>query len=400
MNKYIKLRLIKPKTNRDSKLKVNSRDKFKDIKPTRRINNFETVQWLKSHCSRNHLKQSVLSLLPNNGELVENADDSPETKQRNKIKKWLSTYCKSKEMYELDINPKYLFNEQTFKKILKLKQIFLEFDEDGSRKMELDEMEEMFHKNKLFVSTQELIDLFFKGQRISKNAIKSLYLDFYQFISFALDKDQEFRAFMREIREKYCSNKSKDNEMIYIPMNFDLVLDYFISKGKERASKEIIYHSMKMMDNTISQVKNMKTNKSFDYSILDTIDYNAIIKEFSKLFRGDEVKHSVRTIPDDLKHSALISKSSFVTISQDSIFKTSLKKRYHITKETNDSSTTIKSKVNNHTGINSSLSNILSHKFMKLKGKNVLPKIYQSNSSICSQRRNCSDYIPIQLYKY
>ena len=62
------------------------------------------------------------------------------------------------------------------KKILKLRQIFLEFDEDGSRKMELDEMEEMFHKNKLFVSTQELIDLFFKGQRISKNAVKSLYL--------------------------------------------------------------------------------------------------------------------------------------------------------------------------------------------------------------------------------
>ena len=44
-----------------------------------------------------------------------------------------------------------------------------------------------------------------------------------------------------------------------------------------------------MMDNTISQVKNMKTNKSFDYTILDTIDYNAIIKEFSKLFKGDEV---------------------------------------------------------------------------------------------------------------
>ena len=71
----------------------------------------------------------------------------------------------------------------------------------------------------------------------------------------------------------------------------------------------------------------------------------------------------------------LISKSSFViTISQDNIFKTSLKKRYHITKETNDSSTTIKSKVNNHSGMNSSLSNILSHKFMNIKGKNVLQR--------------------------
>ena len=31
MNKYIKLRLTKPKTNRDSKIKVVNRDKFKDI---------------------------------------------------------------------------------------------------------------------------------------------------------------------------------------------------------------------------------------------------------------------------------------------------------------------------------------------------------------------------------
>ena len=31
MNKYIKLRLTNPKTNRDSKIKVVNRDKFKDI---------------------------------------------------------------------------------------------------------------------------------------------------------------------------------------------------------------------------------------------------------------------------------------------------------------------------------------------------------------------------------
>ena len=117
-----------------------------------------------------------------------------------------------------------------------------------------------------------------------------------------------------------------------------------------------------------------------------------------KTNRDSKIKVVNREKFKDIKPTVLISKSSFViTISQDNIFKTSL---YHITKETNDSSTTIKSKVNNHSGMNSSLSNILSHKFMNIKGKNVLPKIYQSNSSICSQRRNCSDFIPIQLYKY
>ena len=405
MNKHSKYKLTSPIkfiSHRDPKAREANLQKAREAKPSKCLHNSATIHWLNKRYGRNLVDKRVLSLLPNNGIPVENKCNSPEMKKRNKFKSWFKTYCHPKDKFEkLEINPKYLFTSETFKKILQLREIFLEFDEDGSRKMELDEMEEMFHKNKLFVSTQELIDLFFKGQRISKNAVKSLYLDFYQFISFALNKDQEFRAFMRDIREKYCSNASKDNEMTYIPMNFDLVLDYFIAKGKERASKEIIYHSMKMMDNTISQVKNMKTNKSFDYTILDTIDYNAIIKEFSKLFKGDEVNKSVKTIPDDLKHSVLISKSSFViTISQDNIFKTSLKKRYHITKETNDSSTTIKSKVNNHSGMNSSLSNILSHKFMNIKGKNVLPKIYQSNSSICSQRRNCSDFIPIQLYKY
>ena len=84
--------------------------------------------------------------------------------------------CKKPKYIDIDINPKYLFNEETFKKILKLKSIFLEFDEDGSRKMELDEMEEMFHKNKLFVSTNELIELFCKGQKIKKEQIKNKFV--------------------------------------------------------------------------------------------------------------------------------------------------------------------------------------------------------------------------------
>ena len=94
-----------------------------------------------------------------------------------------------------------------------------------------------------------------------------------------------------------------------------------------------------------------------------------------KTNRDSKIKVVNRDKFKDIKPTVLISKSSFViTISQDNIFKTSLKKRYHITKETNDSSTTIKSKVNNHSGMNSSLSNILSHKFMNIKGKKCSSK--------------------------
>ena len=37
-----------------------------------------------------------------------------------------------------------------------------------------------------------------------------LYLDFYQFMNFALTKDQDFRNFMREIKER---NKKKEKKL-------------------------------------------------------------------------------------------------------------------------------------------------------------------------------------------
>jgi hypothetical protein len=39
-----------------------------------------------------------------------------------------------------------------------------------------------------------------------------LYLNFHQFINFGLTKDQEFREFMRNIKEKLEKGKDKTNE--------------------------------------------------------------------------------------------------------------------------------------------------------------------------------------------
>ena len=92
-----------------------------------------------------------------------------------------------------------------------------------------------------------------------------LYLNFHQFINFALTKDQEFRDFMRNIKEKADkesgekikktktissqikrstiseSNEDNDNDENknnkeekghYFPMNFKSLLDYFIDRGR------------------------------------------------------------------------------------------------------------------------------------------------------------------------
>ena len=79
-------------------------------------------------------------------------------------------------------------------------------------------------------------------------------------MSFALSKeaDQDFRNFMRKINEQVQEEKrakkrqlseDKENLLIsseeddrtdYLPMSFNKILDYFIEKGKERESKEVI----------------------------------------------------------------------------------------------------------------------------------------------------------------
>ena len=441
MNRHSKYKLTIPigfKSNRNEKEREVNHLLFKEAKPSRALHNFATIKWLNHRCGKNHLKKSIFSLLPNNGKPVISDEETEEEKKKRLLKEWLSTYCQPKEICDIDINPKYLFNEETFKKILKLKSIFLEFDEDGSRKMELDEMEEMFHKNKLFVSTKELIDLFFKGQKIKKEQIKNLYLDFYQFINFALNKDQDFREFMRNVRKQYCSHSGTKEGMNFIPMNFDLVLDYFIVKGKERASKEVISNSINVMNDTINLIKDNQatsiSNNYFDYSLLDKLDYNEIINEFTKLFKGAEYKKT--KTEEDYHHgkSLSFSSGSFINkieaknnISQESIsgilselntlresktskllklnpilsknaFRVSLKKKHELSKDNSEGSTTMGSKIFNNSHNISLLSGKVKDKQKKyyVKDNTILPKII-NNSMYSSPKAIKDDYVPLDL---
>jgi hypothetical protein len=68
----------------------------------------------------------------------------------------------------------------------------------------------MFNKNKIEVVEEELLQLFFKDKNVRP---EDAYLDFYQFMQFALSKeaDQHYRNFMRKVKIRLL--KKKEEEM-------------------------------------------------------------------------------------------------------------------------------------------------------------------------------------------
>ena len=242
---------------------------IREQKPNRIYHDFYMIKWLRNKYSDSLIEKSVFSMLPDNGKPVVPEDESEEEKKHRLLMEFLDGLYKKvpdREKY-VNINPKYFFDQKTFQKILKFKEIFLEFDEDQSRKMEIDEMVEMFNQNHINASLEDLRNLFFKDKHVKKEDIMKLYLDFYQFMNFALTKDQDFRQFMREIKERR-KNGNKDgknneeDEVGYLPMNFNLMFDYFLMKGKERASYEEITKSIVEMDKIINNNKNIDNNNA------------------------------------------------------------------------------------------------------------------------------------------
>ena len=96
----------------------------------------------------------------------------------------------------VNINPKYFYDKTTFKKILKLRDMFLEFDKKGNHKMIIKEIVKLFKQNNINVDINDIKELFFNNKKNKKNKDEpnnSLYLDFYQFMNFALTRDHDYK---------------------------------------------------------------------------------------------------------------------------------------------------------------------------------------------------------------
>ena len=289
---------MKKSKKKTKEIKIPSREeqikKYQNISPSQIFYNPNTIKWFNKKYNEDLIKKSIYSLFPNNCQPI--MKDEEWTLPRI-LREFLTHYLKPEDKYkDIWINPKYFFSKEVYESILKLKEIFLQFDEDGSRKMEIDEMTTMFNTNNINVTEEDLCELFFKGKKYKKEDINKLYLDFFQFMNFALSKksDQDFRVFMRNIKEKKMKEKELERiaeeekrkknlenfqgeeeevvddlfvdekkEPVFFPMNFNLLLDYFINKGKERKSQKKIRRAIKMMRNILTPGKYPEDDPDF-----------------------------------------------------------------------------------------------------------------------------------------
>ena len=235
--------------------------KIKLKKPSQILHGYDTIKWLRQKYSDSVIEKSLRTLLPekNSSLFMKKQKENENEKRHRKMLEYLNSFKGpiGKEKF-ININPKYFYTESTFQKILKLREIFLEFDSRGAQKMEFDEILKMFNQNHIKADKNDIVNLFFKDKKIKKEEdILKLYLGFYQFINFALEREQDFREFMREIKQK-CRKKENDesinnnnDESSYLPMNFNLVLDYFINKEKERQSVGIVVNAIEQLEKDI-----------------------------------------------------------------------------------------------------------------------------------------------------
>ena len=304
-------------------------------RPSQKYHNFNTIKWLTQKYSDSVKEKSIYSLLSNNGKPIVPEYENEFNKRHREMMEYLESFKGpgGREKF-VNINPKYFYNNSTFKKILRLREMFLEIDKRGNHKMLLKELVQLFKENNINVDIKELKNLFLKNVDNKKKKSESanlLYLDFYEFMNFALSRDQDFRLFMREIKRKNKMDETNRNsktisydekkENIYIPMNFDLIFNYFINKEKQRNSITIVENAIKEMDKIIQErfenqnqkeesAKMAKTEKQKTkkkYTVSKTLkDKNLNFLSFNNYHRQNTISEEQELDPDSLS----INKSS------------------------------------------------------------------------------------------
>ena len=279
--------------------------KIKLTKPSKTLQEINTIKWLNKKYSDSVIEKSIHSILPKKQNKLKYKKEKEHDKRFRAMLDYLDSLKGpvGREKF-IEINPKYLFNEKTFESILKLKEVFLEFDISGNQKMEFDEIVKMFNQNYIKAGKKDILNLFFKHKIIKREKdIMKLHLGFYQFINFALKKEQNFRNFMRKIKldsnqkEKDELNNNTNKERIYLPMNFNLMLDYFIKKEKEKHTIKKIKNAFDILENDIKKEnENDSENKYIEYSKLNDVVNTLNSKSKKTKTKYDHLKKSNRIL--------------------------------------------------------------------------------------------------------
>ena len=242
---------------------------LKSIPPSHSIQDINTIKWLKRTHNKDVIRACVNKML----------DDDEEEKLKRK-KSFSFDNKSSKDNITYKMNPKYFWTKEKFKRILKLKELFKEFDIDDNQQMEINEIESMFKTNNIDANSNDLTQLFGADMGKRKNN-KGIIFDFYQFCNFSIEHELEFSKFLRSLKLKEINKKDSD----YYPRSFNSLLDYFIAKGEERKSVNKIKSIIKNMD----IVRENNQNYVFDCNELikddKKMDFYEIMSEFKNLFQ-------------------------------------------------------------------------------------------------------------------
>ena len=203
------------------------------------------------------------------------------------------------------LKPELLFQKETLEKIYKMIDIFLQFDEDRSRTLEITELHTMFNTNGIPVTKDELVEIFTKkGEK--KKKIWEYKLSFLDFVEFSLSNecDSKFRQLMKKIKERVSSDT-------YLPMTFPQSLEYIFNKGKIKSNISKISNGIKKID-TLGKRKSLYNGIQPRYSFLrkvgigKNINVNMICKCFSNVI--DISKEKLKTIEKSMSETKAVKK--------------------------------------------------------------------------------------------
>ena len=182
------------------------------------------------------------------------------------------------------LKPELLFQKTTLEKIRQLRDIFLQFDADHSRTLEISELFTMFNTNGIPVTKDELIDLFTLRDE-KKKKIWEYKLTFLDFVNFSLSEDCEakYRLLMKKV-------KQRTNSDIYLPMTLKQTLEHIFNKGKIKLNIAKINKGINKLEKIEKrkELEDCNTNKA-KYLILRKIginrgiNVNMICKSFSNV---------------------------------------------------------------------------------------------------------------------
>ena len=225
-----------------------------------------TIKWMRHLLPQSEINQSLTDLL------IQKEQDLPFVLQLLEDKILFTNFAKtssqtdshnnsnndlhSNKVGKRKLRPEHLFHASILEKIYQLRDIFLHFDKDRSRTLEISELCSMFNSNKIPITQDELIDLFtHPGEKRRQSwQYKVTFLDF---VEFCLNEQcqHKYRLLMTKIK-----NRTKNR--VYIPMSLQQTLEYIYNETKIQSCMNKIQKGIKKIEQ-VKRSERKLTTKSF-----------------------------------------------------------------------------------------------------------------------------------------